>query len=149
MSPLNGWACTWCTPPHPVLPLMLHCSNIVELAAHVMWEGLCKLWGADPHWRQGRGAASRAPCAPAPAAADRPAFDPSCSPTADWPYKNVTHVEWWAHTRPPGAYGHQLHFDCDETRLRKVRGFRELLWQGVLLWRAWSSRRVAPSLGLK
>ena len=35
----------------------------------------------------------------------------------------ATRVEWWAHARPaPGHPGHQLHFDVDETRLRKVRG---------------------------
>ena len=34
----------------------------------------------------------------------------------------ATRVEWWAHARPaPSHPGHQLHFDVDETRLRKVR----------------------------
>ena len=34
----------------------------------------------------------------------------------------ATRVEWWAHARPPpGHPGHQLHFDVDETRLRKVK----------------------------
>ncbi|KAL6752405.1 hypothetical protein V8C86DRAFT_3029553, partial [Haematococcus lacustris] len=31
----------------------------------------------------------------------------------------ATHVEWWAHARPAPSCCHQLHWDCDETRLRQ------------------------------
>ena len=33
---------------------------------------------------------------------------------------DVTHAEWWAHTREEGGPGHQLHLDVNETHLRKV-----------------------------
>ena len=47
--------------------------------------------------------------------------------------RTVTRAEWWAHARHIGPGGgsqpqqgaigaHQLHFDVDETRLRKVWG---------------------------
>ncbi|GAX75956.1 hypothetical protein CEUSTIGMA_g3399.t1 [Chlamydomonas eustigma] len=32
---------------------------------------------------------------------------------------NATRAEWWVHTRAPGHEGHQLHFDVDESKLRK------------------------------
>jgi hypothetical protein len=31
----------------------------------------------------------------------------------------VSHVEWWAHRRPPWA-AHQLHFDANEALMRQV-----------------------------
>eukprot|EP00798_Chlamydomonas_sp_ICE-L_P013635 gene13635-19514_t len=36
--------------------------------------------------------------------------------------EDVRHAEWWAHIREPGGCGHQLHFDVNETHLRKVGG---------------------------
>jgi len=104
-------------------------SNVIELAALTMWQGLGSLFGVGA----GAAAAGQAAlCAAQGAAAQGPWLSPhppgqaaagaaAQGLPAPWPYTDVTHVEWWAHTRGAGSTGHQLHFDLDETRLRKVR----------------------------
>jgi hypothetical protein len=92
----------------------LHCrppSNIVDLACHQQKASLATLMSDYP-----TGGSTQ-----------------ECS--FAWLAQQVqraTHVEWWAHTRVPPLTSHQLHWDCDERRLRRVgAGWVYAGWWGM------------------